>query len=278
MNRIPGAEGDDVIFAWVTYLNSIGENTIIWSGDKDLIQLVNYNRSTDAYTLWYDNTRSVFIGYPGFRKWLETNENAKDEPIDIFSPVNNFYLADQVKKEMKEFLKLNSLETSEVFCDDFILAKILSGDKSDNISSVCEKPSKKGDKFFRLNPKKAQRVVDLFKKRHSRFSSVYLFEDEYKDEICKLVSREMAVTGRLAEIKSKLELNTRLMLLHVSTIPEPIQASMFEQIKLDMENPQVMNILNLINKDKILEDTKYLQSTKIGNSSEPPMGGVGGLF
>jgi hypothetical protein len=39
-----------------------------------------------------------------------------------------------------------------------------------------------------------------------------------------------------------------------------------------------MNILNLIDKDKILEDTKYLISNKIGNSSEPPKGGVGGLF
>jgi len=277
VNRIAGAEGDDMIFAWATHLNANGDNTIIWSGDKDLIQLVNYNRSTDAYTLWYDNTRSKFVGYPGFQKWLDTDEANKDA-VDIFSPKSNFYLVDQTKKELKEFLKKNALEISEVFCDDFILSKILAGDKSDNISSVCLKPSKNGDKLFRLNDTKADRVVDLFKKRHSRFSPIYLFEDEYKEEICKLVSREMKVTGRLKEIQEKLELNTRLMLLHVSTIPEAIQTSMFGQIKIDLESPQELQVNELIHKDKILVGTKHLQDNKIGNTSEPPKGGVGGLF
>jgi 5'-3' exonuclease len=277
VDRVAGAEGDDMIFAWTTHLNASGENAIVWSGDKDLIQLVNYNRSTDAYTLWYDNTRSKFVGYPGFRKWLETHESKKDF-ADIYSPAANFYLADQVKKELKNFLSSNKLETSEVFCDEFILSKILAGDKSDNITSVCLKPSKKGDKFFRLNPKKADRVVDMFKKRHNRFSAVYLFEDEYKEEICKLVSREMKVTGKLTEIREKLELNTKLMLLHVSTIPEAIQTSMFNQIKTDLENPLELQITGLLHKDKILEGTKFIQDNKIGNSSEPPKGGVGGLF
>ena len=78
VQRIAGSEGDDLVFAWTTYLNANNESCIIWSGDSDLMQLVNYNRSTNSFTLWYDNTRGTLGVYPGFNKWLDTKEG-KDE-------------------------------------------------------------------------------------------------------------------------------------------------------------------------------------------------------
>ena len=53
IHQINGAEADDVLFGWSTQLNNEGSNCIVWTGDRDLIQLVNYNNATDAYTLWY---------------------------------------------------------------------------------------------------------------------------------------------------------------------------------------------------------------------------------
>jgi 5'-3' exonuclease len=278
VNRVPGAEGDDLIFAWVTHLNSVGDNCVIWSGDKDLIQLVNYNRSTDAYTLWYDNTRNRFVSYPGFKKWLETKESSKDE-VDIFSPNANFYLMDQVKNELKQFISKNSLELNDVFCDDFVLEKILTGDKSDNIPSVYEKPSKNGTRTFRLNDKKAKQIVADFKKRHKRFSSVYLFEDDFKVELCGLVSREMKISGKTDEIKEKLELNTKLILLHVATIPDAIQKSMFDSINEKVQYYRPVLISEISNKDKFLDGTKYIDpSYNKKEVNDIPTGGVGGLF
>lgn len=277
VNRTAGAEGDDLIFAWSTYLNSNSENSIIWSGDKDLIQLVNYNSSTDAYTIWYDNTRSHIVGYPGFSKWLKTKESNKNSN-DIFDKDTSFFLIDQTKKELSNFIKKNSLKITEEFCDNFILAKILEGDKSDNILSVCLKPSSTGNTLFKVNKNKAKKIVETFIKRHKRFSSIYLFEDEYKNEISKLVSREMKVVGKLDEIKSKLEENTGLMLLHTSTIPDAIQSSMFDRIKIDYENVQELQMAELIDKDNILKGTKYIKDNKIDDNAKPPSGGVGGLF
>lgn len=277
VNRVPGAEGDDLIFAWVTHLNTGGDNCIVWSGDKDLIQLVNYNRSTDSYTLWYDNTRSKFVSYPGFNKWLDTKESSRDD-VDIFSPSANFYLMDQVKDELKKFIAKNKLEVEEVYCDDFVLEKILTGDKSDNIKSVFEKPSKTGTRTFRVNPKKAKKILHDFKRRHKRFSSVYLFENDYKEEICGLVSREMKVTGKNSEIKTNLEQNTKLILLHVSTIPDAIQKSMFDSIKELTSTYQKMDFSELIDKDKFLDGTKYITEGYNKENNTPPSGGVGGLF
>jgi len=274
VNKMPGAEGDDLIFAWSMYLNSNGENSIILTGDQDLIQLVNYNNSTGTYTLWYDNTRAKLVTYPGFNKWLHSSESSKNN-IDIFSKDTGFYLVDQIKKEFRELITKNKLTETEVFCDDFALEKILTGDKSDNIKSVIEKPSSKGDKFFKFSPKKAKNVINTFKKRHSRFSTLYLFEEEYKKEIVQLVSREMKVVGKNDEILSNLEMNTTLVLLHVNTIPDAIQKSMFEQISSDTISESPLQIITLSDRDKLLNNTKYLDPNY---NKALPKGGVGGLF
>jgi 5'-3' exonuclease len=283
VQRIAGSEGDDLVFAWTTYLNANNESCIIWSGDSDLMQLVNYNRSTNSFTLWYDNTRGTLGVYPGFNKWLETKEGKDDETIDIFSESTRFYIGDQIKDELKNFIQKGGLDVKDVYCDEYVFQKILTGDKGDHITSVLEVPTKSGKltkdgkpRVNRVNETKAKSVLDSFKKRHRRFSSIYLFEDEYKEEICQLVAREMKVTGKKDEIKKKLELNTNLILLHVSTIPEAIQKTMFDKIKNDYEMITDLEITNLIDKDRILKGTKYL--TVAGKNNDAPSKGAIGLF
>jgi hypothetical protein len=127
----------------------------------------------------------------------------------------------------------------------------------------------------KVNDKKAKSVLDSFKKRHRRFSAIYLFEDEYKEEICQLVSREMKVTGKNAEIKKKLELNTNLMLLHVATVPEAIQKSMFDKIRNDYELMQNLEIENLLDKDKILKGTNFVTADYNKNTMPPSKGAIG---
>lgn len=285
VERIPGAEGDDLVFAWVTHLSSINESCIIWSGDSDLMQLVNYNKSTDSFALWYDNTRATLGVYPGFEKWLETKEGNNDEVIDIFSESTRFYIKDQIKDELRGFIDKNGLTVNDIYCDEYIFQKILTGDKGDHITSVCLVPTKNGTlnkdgqpKMNRINEKKARSVLDSFKKRHRRFSSIYLFEDEYKDEICQLISREMKVTGKNSDIKKKLELNTNLMLLHVATVPEAIQKSMFDKIKTDYDLMQNLEIENLLDKDKILKGTEFVTANFKNNNTMPPSKGAIGLF
>lgn len=46
IHQVKGAEADDVMFGWSTQLNNEGKNCIAWTGDRDLIQLVNYNQAT----------------------------------------------------------------------------------------------------------------------------------------------------------------------------------------------------------------------------------------
>ena len=48
VHQIQGAEADDVIFGWSTMLNARGKSCIVWTGDRDLIQLVNYSTTNDS--------------------------------------------------------------------------------------------------------------------------------------------------------------------------------------------------------------------------------------
>ena len=73
VHQIQGAEADDVIFGWSAALNARGKSCIVWSGDRDLIQLVNYSQTNDAHTLWYYNTKKTLYGYEGFSEDMETS-------------------------------------------------------------------------------------------------------------------------------------------------------------------------------------------------------------
>lgn len=262
VDKVSGAEGDDLIFAWTTHLNSIDENCIIWTGDKDLIQLVNYNKSTNSYTIWYDDTRSLAYVYPGFNHWLNTKDS-ESNINDIFSMDSAFFISDQVKLELKQIL--SRVKVNEVYCDEYVLRKLLIGDRSDNIKSVYSyyKKDKNGKlKEYRVTKRMASSVLDEFKKKYKRFSSIYLFDDDYKYEIAKLVAHQFKSSSKskIEDIKENLTTNTNLALLHVSTIPDAIQKSMFDQIKIDLKTNLGIKYNQITSKDKILNNTKFIES------------------
>jgi len=45
VQQTSGAEADDVIFGWSVALNGRGKSCIVWTGDRDLIQLVNHSKA-----------------------------------------------------------------------------------------------------------------------------------------------------------------------------------------------------------------------------------------
>jgi 5'-3' exonuclease len=274
IHKSKGAEGDDLVFAWSTELNNRGENCIIWSGDTDLMQLVNYNRSTNSYTLWYDNTRCRLAVYPGFNKYLEIDDTQGNDFDDIFNTDTVFLISNQIKLELSTFINSNQLAVNEIYCDDYVFTKILTGDKSDNIKSVytLEKIGKTGkSRTSKISEERAKKILEIFRKRHGRFSSIYLFEDGYKKEICKIVAGEMGVVDHMS-IMPALELNTNLILLHASTIPETLQSILFKEID-ELSINTNLKITNLLSKEGILNGTKYL-----GQDYKKPEDNKKGLF
>lgn len=269
VHKVPGAEGDDLIFAWSTFLNLKGENVIINSGDRDLTQLIGRNLATDSYTIFYTNTQKVLIGYKGFVKWLESSN--KKTVTDVFDMKRTVTGKDVVKDTFKALINKNNLKVSEVSGDHVVLHKVLAGDKGDNVlpAYYYMKVDRKGkSRMFGLSDKKVELIVNNFESKHGKFKRIYLFEPTYRNDIVKIIKEKLKADKMShEEILNNIENNINLVMLHPSVIPEPIQEQMFKNTEM-MYNLDPVDLREISNKEKILEGTGYLQDDYVpGNYS-----------
>ncbi len=261
VHQISGAEADNVLFGWSTMLNDRGKSCIVWTGDRDLIQLVNHSSANDAHTVWYYNTKRTLYAYPGFVNDMETSAAQNMEADDMLFNMNGQHMRrDDYQSRILDWVKENKVTVEEVDCDKFIFTKMLVGDKSDNIQSVVtwQKEMKNGNlRTYSITDKMAEKIFDQFTKEHKDFTIDYLFSSEHKDALSDIIYR---VTGHsnTSLIKVNLTKNIALMLLHTRTIPDSIQKAIFEAIEADWEGA-LNNVETLLEMDKILAGTNWLE-------------------
>ena len=268
VHQIQGAEADDVLFGWSTMLNNRGKSCLVWTGDRDLIQLVNYSKPNDAHTIWYYNTKKSLYAYEGFIKDMEDSVSSNMTDADmLFNMGGQHMLRDNYQKEILDWTIANGIGTTEVNCEHFIFNKILTGDKSDNIQSVVtwQKEMKDGKlRTYSITDKVADKIYDQFVKEGADFTIDLLFSKEENDRLVDIIHR---VVGRssINIIKSNLSSNIGLMLLHTRTIPDSIQRAIYSAIEKDWEGA-IDDIEAVQNMEKILEGTEWL----IGKASYAP--------
>ena len=259
IHQINGAEADDVLFGWSTQLNNEGRNAIVWTGDKDLIQLVNYNQATDAYTLWYYNSKKKLLAFEGFEELLNERQTADISNDDmLFNMGSDSVMHDQMKQNLTDWIQKNRIDINEINCDDFIFAKILQGDKSDNIKSVVSwtKTTKSGKIMnYSISEKLAYKILDQYKKEEGNFTIDLFFNQSCVDKIVDIIYRVVGKSDP-QEIKGRFNQNLDLMLLHFNTIPDPIQKQIYKAIEEDLDvDPQVPKLTKM---EIILEGTDWL--------------------
>lgn len=267
LHKVNGAEGDDLIFAWSVNCNLRGKSTIIFSGDKDLIQLVNRNSSTDAITLWYANANKRLVAYEGFKDWLKTEDS---EVTDIFSLQKAISGSSFLKEQLKQIIKDSKLEVEEVNAGDFGFKKVLMGDAGDNVKPVYyyAEVNKKGQKRnYGVSEKKAEAVLAEFVRKYGKFRVEYLYDESYQRHICNLLIKVLSATRMTYEqIHRNLQDNTSLVVLHQKSIPEPIYNQLFEHVE-SMEEKAIPSFEGISTKEEFLKDTGYLDENR-GMSSD----------
>ena len=275
IHQINGAEADDVLFGWSTQLNNEGSNCIVWTGDRDLIQLVNYNNATDAYTLWYYNSKRKLIAFEGFHDVLNKEEASdfSDEDL-LFNMSEGLSVSGLAKKELNNWIAKNKVTVDEINCDDFIFTKILQGDKSDNIASVVQwtKTSKSGKILnYSITEKQANKILDQYKKEEGQFTIDLFFNREQVDKIVDMIYR---VIGKSTpqEIKLRFNQNLDLMLLHYNTIPDPIQKDIYKNVESDFNN--ATDLGNLSKMEIILEGTEWAKKKTSAPGGYDPFAGL----
>jgi 5'-3' exonuclease len=262
VEQIPGAEADDILFAWSTYLNANGKNCIVWTGDRDLIQLVDYSKATDGYTLWYYNTKKKLIVFEGFNKMIATDIDDRTEDDDdlLFNLASKTSFLEKMRMDVMDWIKKNGIEIEEINCDHFIFQKILMGDKSDNIKSVVSWV--KGGRTYSITQKQADKILDQYLKEEESFVIDHMFSDAQVDKIVDITYRVVNNSSK-SQIKLRFNQNLDIMLLHHNTIPEPIQEQMQSAIEKDVIIEPTLSKLTQM--ERILEGNKWM-ATKAENA------------
>lgn len=268
IHKVPGAEADDILFGWSTQLNNEGKNCIVWTGDRDLIQLVDYNKATDAYTLWYYNSQRKLLAFEGFQELLESAGTTSMSNDDmLFNMSSNEVMNDKLKEDLQSWVLKNGVKIEEINCDDFIFSKILQGDKSDNIQSVVTwtKRTNTGSiRNYSITEKQALQILEKYRETEGNFHIDHFFSSNQVDTIVALI-HEVVGKSTIEEIRVRFNQNLDLMLLHYNTIPEGILKSIYNEIDKDFSvEPQLSGLTQM---EKILEGTEWNSNNSAGKGA-----------
>jgi 5'-3' exonuclease len=250
VSRVKGAEADDLVFAWSSYLNQIGQNSLIISGDNDLLQLVNHDKSSGANTLYYNKFDKDLHVFPGFSDWLsieESNNDIFNMPIDIMT---------NAKSHLRQIIKTNKMDLDEVNINEFVFKKIIVGDKGDNVSPLEIKY--KGSRTFVVTDNQANQILNEFKSDKVFVNQSHFFNDEYINRICEISQKVIKIEKSISEIREKWELNRNLVYLHKKCIPDSVNTDMFSHIESKpIVSFSAIELHSLMDKDSILAKTSY---------------------
>lgn len=254
-SKVEGAEGDDLLLFWSRKFNSLGESSVIITGDHDLHQLVKMNGPDSWTCVWNNNSKKNILHVPpGWKQnWLNESNHSEVSIFNMGSTIS------PEKERLKDFVKKVNVEEINSF--PFIFNKILIGDKGDTVPSVWEYET--GGKTYRFTDTKAEKIFELFQNTDFKHLGMKeLSEDQdFLDWISPLIlklSKGVDSTENRTKAKNNWLRNLKLMWLDVNVIPEKIHfdAELDIQRGLKMEKKSVT-----LDRIKILEGTDWVNSS-----------------
>lgn len=262
LSKVDGAEGDDLLWKWSEHFNSIGEDCIVVTGDGDLNQLSSMNDRGNWTIVWNPNSKkNVLTIPPGWKdKVLNQTESKEISIFDMGSsilPVN-----DKLESLYKE------ADIVEIEVRDFVMEKMLTGDKGDAVPSVWTGVNSAG-KETRITPLKARKIMDaISESKWGNLDFIDLLDDEafleWTGGLCIRSVNGMDTTENRKEAGKNLVRNFRLMWLNESVLPSDVLMGMEKSIDRGMGIVRINPVLDRI---KILNGTNWL--IEGGSNSAP---------
>ena len=256
VSRVDRAEGDDLMYLWAEALLERGENSIVITGDKDLLQLVKIQDKN--YSVVYNpnsKLRKVY-GPDGLREWLKV-----EDEVSLFDTTSFI-------KTGKDLINnaLNNIDLQELNPIDFLKKKVLMGDDGDGVPSIYHWPSKNGKTTNRITANRADKIIAYIDANYDKEWGIFDYK-EINELVCAGIKNVTKQTPDPEDIKTKIERNIILMVLHNDTIPNDI----IEGFKSHLSEKLEYNTLpgRKYDVSVILEGTKWLK---------PPESFTTGLF
>jgi 5'-3' exonuclease len=200
-----GIEGDDWVWYWSRNLNAQGINTIIWSSDCDLKQLVQLNGM--AFTAWYND--KVGLVLPEATK-------EPDDIMDMFmAPSHRSGELEALERRIKKHIYINP--------DIIAMEKIIQGDAGDNIKSVAR--ILKNGRTYKVGPKDYAKVMEALGEPNNINEFISEFEKVSKT-IPAIIKKFNGYNTK--KIMEMLDYNLKLVWLNEKVIPETVITKMAE--------------------------------------------------
>jgi len=226
-------EGDDWCWYWSNELNKKGINTIIWSSDRDLQQLVTWNKN-GSWTAWYND-----------KAGLVCHKSLKSETGDLLTDMLSISNQSQSFEYLKMMLEQRFVDISYIDPLDIIMEKVICGDSGDNIKAIMR--LKKGDRIARVSEKEWGMVKEGY---GSFLDNLNKFKAIAKPIIKELkqLKRFQGNADSEDDLYQMFLFNMRLVCLDSKYIPKEIK----DRMKSHKDEYVVADMESIINNYKVL--------------------------
>lgn len=231
VSNTANCEGDDYIYYWSRFLNNKNINTVIWSTDNDLKQLVQLKNG--VFTAWYNDKNGLFLP-------IDLQEDDYDEV--------EFFLHQEKNNIYTKSLKANSKSCNYINPFDIISKKIIGGDASDNIRSIIQ--IKKNNRVYKISDKDIEKC---FKKLNiTNLNELF----NRKVDVCWDLKVSKNSDDNIEDIIKRFEYNRQLVYLNDTEIPNEILESMSNNSEYKEFDISIIrrNYKSLFDTDKDIEN------------------------
>ncbi len=227
--EIFGAEGDDWIAAIARRFNGNGDRIIIYSNDGDLHQLVvdgvmQLARNVDKY--------NFFVSPSDYEKLTSRSG------VNVLEDMLNGGLRDSdfLRMLLNEMVAGKKLEILPIRGQESLFRKIMTGDRSDNIPSVCRVV--KNGRTYGISEKMSDAVLSGF---YEKSGVDEINVDCYSNtELCGLLCEsimgvakdKLKYEGDIESVRHGLERNIKYVMLGSGNMPKELMDAMSARIDM----------------------------------------------
>lgn len=224
LSKTKSTEADDLIFMWSNMLSNKGIPVIIYTSDRDMLQLVCTNASGADVILWSDVTKKIYIP----KDFDKLAKNGNESFMEMFSKGGSAVDIYDRFANLEQNIRKRKLEKIETDCIQFIYNKILVGDKSDNISSVYS--YEKNGRTYNVTDAKAEKIIEKFVEKTGALNPEFLFNEETLAVLAEACVETLSGAEQ-ANVLENIKRNIKYMVLSKRVIPEEVTELMTQDIK-----------------------------------------------
>lgn len=257
ISGVDGAEADDLIYAWNTESLAAGTPTIMFTGDRDLVQLVHKNDNNNTYSILFSPAHSKLYVHNGFTNWLES---ASVESADIFETLKSSTNGRaRTKTLITDLILKKKVDIIEVDPEEFRFKKVLTGDAGDNVLPAYWYKTTK--RMMGISDAKAEKIIHEFKEKHGKLSHTFLYNEELITDLANVIIRVMNAKHMTRErIIGNIKSNVALMVLSQESIPNGILDDMYKNVESKIEEKNI-NLKELRNSKTLISSIGYDKQT-----------------